>query len=235
MKTIELVLSCEHAVNTVPENYQALFAPYQDLLQTHRGIDFGALSIASGMSKYFNCDFVQAETTRLLIDCNRSLANRQCFSEVTAPLSQEEKNQLIEKYYLPFRQQVEKNIRKHIQQGKQVLHISVHSFTPIMNGVTRKADLGLLYDPKRSIEKTIARQWQQQLRQDAREPLQVRLNYPYRGISDGFTTALRKAFSDKDYAGIEIETNQALVNAPSFLDYWANLLSKSLKHLMEHN
>lgn len=229
MKTIAVIISCEHAVNSVPETYQPLFKPYQDLLQTHRAIDFGALAIATYLSKQFHCHFIQANTTRLLIDCNRSLSHRQCFSEITAPLSQEEKNRLIEQFYLPFRQAVETNIKKYIQQGNLVLHLSIHSFTPELNGSKRNGDVGFLYDPKRSTEKKLTAHWQKELKQVDTHKLRIRLNYPYRGISDGFTTALRKQFFDEDYAGIEIETNQALVEDVKFMDYFSNLLAQTLK------
>jgi hypothetical protein len=38
--------------------------------------------------------------------------------------------------------------------------------------------------------------------------LKVRKNYPYKGISDGLTTSLRKQYTQKNYCGIEIEINQ---------------------------
>ena len=44
----------------------------------------------------------------------------------------------------------------------------------------------------------------------------VRRNYPYRGAADGLTTALRRLFKPKDYLGLEIEINQALLASVSF-------------------
>ena len=38
--------------------------------------------------------------------------------------------------------------------------------------------------------------------------LSIRCNYPYKGNADGFTTYLRKQFSEKKYLGIELEINQ---------------------------
>lgn len=46
MKEIALIVSCEHAVNTVPQAYRNLFAPHLELLETHRGFDLGAQSLA---------------------------------------------------------------------------------------------------------------------------------------------------------------------------------------------
>ena len=164
MRKITLVLSCEHAVNTVPEEYQVYFAPYQSLLETHRGFDRGAVVIAQKLSIFFKTELITAKATRLLIDCNRSLSHPHCFSEITTPLPKKEKAILIQQYYLPFRQQVEQVIKKHIEQNQEVWHLSLHSFTPTYNTITRNADIGLLYDPKRPREVFLAKHWQQQMK-----------------------------------------------------------------------
>lgn len=228
MKKPTIIISCEHAVNTVPVPYQALFVGYESLLNSHRGIDFGALPIADYLSDALDCDLVSANATRLLIDCNRSLNHRHCFSSVTKKLSSAEKDTLVREFYLPFRQQTEALIAKQIRAGNPVYHLSIHSFTPTLDGQTRNADIGLLYDPKHASEKNLAHRWQQHLRQvDGR--LRVKLNYPYRGTSDGFTTALRKQYSANQYAGLEIECNQALVDENQSLAHLACVLAKSLK------
>ncbi|KTC87255.1 MULTISPECIES: N-formylglutamate amidohydrolase [Legionella] len=233
MKEIALIVSCEHAVNTVPNAYQDLFASHLELLKTHRGLDLGAQDLAYFFSQQFSCDLVLAQATRLLIDCNRSLHHRHCFSEITTVLSKEEKTFLIHQYYLPYRQQVEENIKKHIQQGKLVLHLSMHSFTPTLNNLTRNTDVGFLYDPKRNNEKKLATLWQRQFK-DHNSNLRVRLNYPYRGVSDGFTSALRKRFMDDEYAGIEIESNQTLMSNAESLSKLCQILTLTLKTLIKN-
>jgi len=45
--------------------------------------------------------------------------------------------------------------------------------------------------------------------------LRVRMNYPYSGTSDGFTTQLRKQLPAARYAALEIETNQGLLRTPA--------------------
>ena len=94
--------------------------------------------------------------------------------------------------------------------GQRVVHISVHSFTPRLRGVTRRADIGLLYDPGRRLETTLSLAWKRAFRRHAPR-LRVRCNYPYRGTSDGLTRALRRRFGPRHYAGVEFELNQARV------------------------
>lgn len=230
-KKIALVVSCEHAVDTVPDRYIPLFKPYSALLKTHRGIDFGTLAIAEAIKEVIPCDFVQATATRLLIDCNRSLHIRGCFSEVTHNLSVEEKDKIISTYYLPFREQVMAHITKHREQGLQVLHCSIHSFTPVMNNHTRTADIGLLYDPKRPLEKALCQQWKNEIKKQ--NPLyRIKMNYPYQGTSDGFTTSLRKIYTQEEYLGIEIESNQALTQDKQSLENLKKTIKITLSNLL---
>lgn len=97
-----------------------------------------------------------------------------------------------------------------LEKHGKVLHLAIHSFTPVLNGETRNADLGLLYDPGRPSEK----RWADRLH-DALDPLppalRIRRNYPYLGKADGLTAALRKKFAARRYAGLEIELNQSAV------------------------
>ena len=231
MKPTILFLSCEHAVETVPPVYRHLFHQHESILQTHRAIDFGALEVATHLSQTFACEFVQATVSRLLIDCNRSLTNASCFSEFTEQLPPAEKQQLIDQYYLPYRNHCEALLKAHIELGHQVLHLSIHSFTPVFKGITRNAGIGLLYDPKRHGEKEVARQWHGLLSQET-PTYRVRMNYPYSGSSDGFTTALRKQYTEHEYLGIEVEMNQAIVKDREALQPMANTLSRSLKELL---
>jgi len=85
--------------------------------------------------------------------------------------------------------------------------VSSHSFTPVLDGEVRRADIGLLYDPRRSSEVDFCRAWQSELRSGA-PPLAVRRNFPYRGYDDGLTTYLRRHYPDGVYCGVELEVNQ---------------------------
>jgi len=226
-QSMALIISCEHAVNTIPKRYQDLFAPYQKLLESHRGIDFGALDIAKYLKDSFSCDFFHATTSRLLIDYNRSLHHPHCFSEITKNLSVQEKQKIISHYYLPYREQVIAKIDEFHSNKKPVLHLSIHSFTPIMNDQVRNADIGFLYDPQRPLEKNLAKKWQLSIKKQ--DPAyRVRLNYPYRGISDGFTSFLRQRYSAMDYLGIEIECNQTVTRDDSKINSLKHVLALSL-------
>lgn len=232
MKPTVLVVSCEHAVNTIPPQYLSLFAHHEPILRSHLAVDFGALEITTLISQSLNLSFTQSEVSRLLIDCNRSLSHSHCFSKFTRTLSIIEKHALIEQYYLPFREHTKAVIESHINNNEQVLHVSVHTFKPILKGLIQKAGLGILYDPHRHGEKEVARIWHGLLLQQT-PAYRLRMNYPFRGNQDNFTTTLRREFSERDYLGMELEINQALLHHPEDMLDVANSLSNSLQGLLE--
>jgi predicted N-formylglutamate amidohydrolase len=195
-------LSCEHGGNDIPRAYRASFRPFSRLLQTHRGYDIGALELARDFARALRAPLFYSKTSRLLVDLNRSDWNPEVFSPATP---REARQAVLERYYRPYRSDVESAVRAVVRRGRRVVHLSCHSFTPRLNDVERRADVGLLYDPRRSGEARLCAAWQQALRARA---FTVRRNYPYRGDADGLTTYLRSRFGAKRYLGIELEVNQ---------------------------
>lgn len=210
----QLVVTCEHAGNRTPREFVHLFAKARDVLTTHRGYDAGALELARRIAKQFESPLFLSQVTRLLVDLNRSVGHPSQFSEYSRQLNNPQRQQVLDRHYTPFREQVEGAIDSMAKEKRPALHLSVHSFTPVLNGQTRRADLGLLYDPRRSRERQFCDGWAAALGA-ALPDLTVRRNYPYRGAADGFTTYLRKQFPDREYAGIELEVNQKWVHKRS--------------------
>jgi len=131
------------------------------------------------------------------------------FSEFTRDLPENQRDQIVRRHYLPYRTRVAGMIARWRQAGDTVIHVSVHSFTPVMDGRVRNADVGLLYDPGRELERAVCRHWRASLK--AVSPgYRIRLNYPYRGTADGLTTWLRRQHA-AGYAGIELELNEGNV------------------------
>lgn len=202
---MKLILTCEHGGNEIPEKQQYLFLSNKQSLQTHKGLDLGALELYNHLKPLAD-DAVFSTTSRLLIELNRSLHHKNLFSEFSKTLSKLEKQKLIDSYYLVYRNNVEAVIRNYIKEENEVVHISVHSFTPILNTVERNCDIGLLYDSSNKNEKAFSNQFKKELLHQ-NSNLNVRFNYPYLGKSDGFPTYLREKFHS-NYIGIELEINQ---------------------------
>lgn len=232
MNPTVLVVSCEHAVNTIPAHYLPLFNHHEMILHSYRAVDFGALEVTTLVTKALHISFTQSQVSQLLIDCNRSLSHSHCFSKFTKHLSIIEKHTLIEQYYLPFREQTKAVIESHISNNEQVLHVCIHTFKPVLRGLIQNAGLGLLYDPHRHGEKEVARIWHGLLLQQT-PAYRLRMNYPFRGNYDNFSTTLRREFKERDYLGMELEINQALLRTQEGIEEVSTALSNSLRALLE--
>jgi len=190
----------------VPPAYRRLFRGKRALLASHRGHDPGALRLARALHRLSGWELLAYTVTRLLVEPNRSLGHPRLFSEVTRDLPERERTRLIEGYWRPHRDRVQAAIAR---RPGPVLHVGVHTFTPVLDGHVRTMDVGLLYDPARRRERALCARWRAALR--ARRPdLRLRRNAPYRGAADGLTTTLRRRFPEARYTGVELEVNQAL-------------------------
>jgi predicted N-formylglutamate amidohydrolase len=202
------------------------------MLKSHRGYDLGALELGRFLARRLAAPLLYSTTTRLLVELNRSLHHRKLFSEFTRDLPPAEQESILDLHYFPYRRRVEAAIARALSEGDAVLHVSVHTFTPELNGVARTADIGLLYDPCRPSEKRLGVAWRDALRR-LRPDLRVRRNYPYLGKADGLTTHLRRLWPDERYAGIELEVNQLWPQKPP--GEWRRLkesLAESLQCLL---
>lgn len=201
---MNLIVTCEHAGNQVPQQYQHIFSDIKDILESHRGYDPGALEIARFLATEYSAPLFICETTRLLIEPNRSLDNHQLYSEYSRKLCETDHDQILQQYYYPHRNGVEDVISK---LTKPVLHLSIHTFTPVFDEKERTVDMGLLFDPDRKSETDFCAKLMDGLEQMLSD-IRIKFNEPYKGTDDGFTTYLRTKFADRDYLGIEIEINQ---------------------------
>jgi len=230
-----ILVSCEHGGNRIPAAFRRYFRGRraQALLASHRGHDPGALVLARDLARACAAPLFYSTVTRLLIELNRSPRHPRLYSEITGALPAPVRSRLLARYYWPYRTTLEAGIDAAVRSGHRVIHISAHSFTPVLNGRQRHADVGFLYDPRRKPETRFCRAWQQALR-GGDPALIVRRNYPYRGVSDGLTTHLRRRFTADCYIGVELEVNQkhALGN-PRAWRRLRRLLSSSLQSAIE--
>ena len=209
-----LLVTCEHGGNRVPAAYRALMSELQALLPTHRGLDLGALGLARELAAAFEAPLVVSTVTRLLVDLNRSEGHATLHAapvwRAPAPL----REAILDQYYRPYRAEVLAHVGAACARGRRVVHIGSHSFTPVLDGDVRRADVGLLYDPARAGEVALCQRWQAAL--VALDPAcRVRRNYPYQGRNDGHTRTLRRLFPPAAYVGVELEVNQAVVLGPA--------------------
>ncbi len=225
---MNLVITCEHGGNHIPKIFEPYLRIPSEILNSHLGYDLGALDFSKLLYQYlkpnFNLFYLTNEQTRLLIDYNRSLNHPHLFSKYSKSLPPEHKKILLDNYH-DFRTKVMNYVKKSIDSHHQVIHLSIHSFTPIWKGKERKTEIGILFDPKKNEELQLALIFRKNI------PFLCHFNLPYRGISDGHTQSLRNLFSKK-YLGIEIEINQKFIRKSYFpKEFKENLIESILKSL----
>jgi predicted N-formylglutamate amidohydrolase len=235
-----LVLSCEHGGRRVPAGFPEDAPPddavdrrprvRRDLrrdpppptlraaLDTHRGWDPGALSLARQMALRLGVPLRYSTISRLVVEPNRSEWSPELFSPWSRGLPEAERRTLVRRYHRRHRRRVRRAVEEAAAAWpapEVVIHVGVHSFTPVLDGEVRPLEVGILLDPGREAERWVAESWARELA--ARRPdLRIRLNAPYDGRTDGLVTTLRSDFREGirpgcAYVGLELEVSQGLL------------------------
>lgn len=144
------VLVCDHASNRVPKKLGTL-GLNADQLMDHIGWDPGAAEVARHLSVQLDAPLVLSGYSRLVIDCNRPLENAQSIAEESAnipipgnhALSQMEKQVRINTLFLPFHSAISRLLEYRCHSP--TLFLSIHSFTPELNGRPRPWHVGISY------------------------------------------------------------------------------------------
>lgn len=213
---IGLVLSCEHASWTLPPSVE-LGVPL-DVLQSQASWDPGAYDIAARLGDAVGLPVHTGAFSRMWVDLNRppehpDVVPRVSFGAIVpgnALLDDEARAARIATYHAPYWAAVERDARARLVSLGACLHFSSHSFDPTL-APGRDFDVGILYDPAFAFEADLAERLTFGLR---RAGLSVRPNQPYRGTEPALVTSLRAKLAPARYAGIELETSQAVVAAP---------------------
>ncbi len=220
-----LLITCEHATNTIPRAYARFFqhrrivsGPWGRkrigaLLHDHWGYDPGALATARYLQRALSVPLISFLYSRLFIEID-SHRKSSLFSPILAGLSRSEQEQLRSTYWASYARTIDDVIRTQHRRGKRVVHIASHSFTPVLRGVERRCDVGVLFDPKRPAEARFAHALHRELWQSL-PGYRVRKNYPYAGVSEGLVTYFRRRYPDRWYIGVEIEVNNRHIRRPT--------------------
>ncbi len=177
----EIVLTCEHAGNAVPYRLNNLGLSAENL-QKHIAWDIGAKEIACLLSEKLNAPLILQNYSRLVIDCNRPTHAPDSMAPVSDHISipanynisQAEKQWRIDEIFQPY----QNTISTFLDQHERKIAISIHSFTPVMNGFRRPWDIGFLGRKELQTSTLLMESVKQHV-----PDLNVTLNQPYK-VSD---------------------------------------------------
>jgi len=229
--TNRLLFVADHATNFIPEGYNNLGVE-EAHLQEHIAWDIGSLDVARAVRNRTGGRLIHAPVSRLLIDLNRAPDHPGLIPEssdgILIPgnmgLSAEERQRRLELYFHPYHNALSAEIEAMLEVDDKVALVSMHSFTPKMNGEARPWHIGLLYNQDDRLSRR-AIDW---LR---REPgLIVGDNEPYSGRLLNYTMDRHAEARGLPYLSIEIR--QDLISTPEGVADWSERLSALLRFLL---
>jgi predicted N-formylglutamate amidohydrolase len=136
------VLVCDHASNRVPRRLGSLGLDAVQLAD-HIGWDPGAADVARRLSDLLDAPLVLSGYSRLVIDCNRPLGHTESIAEqsggVPVPgnrgLSPWERESRINALFRSYHDAIDRLLDRRTRRPSLLL--SMHSFTPVLNGRPR--------------------------------------------------------------------------------------------------
>lgn len=148
-----LLIACDHAQNKIPKPLIDLGLDSKYLNQ-HIAVDIGAKEVSILLSSMFDAPLICAGYSRLVIDLNRHLDDPSlivsCSDGIDIPgnqnLDNETVNHRINNYFHPYHNHYGEMTHRLVDQHKKPFILSVHSFTPSMNGSFRPWEFGVLWD-----------------------------------------------------------------------------------------
>lgn len=142
------VLVCDHASNRVPQRLDNLGLDAAQLAD-HIAWDPGAVEVARRLSAALDAPLVVSGYSRLVIDCNRPLGTAQAIAEQSAGvpvpgncgLTPAERRLRVDTLFHAYHDAIERLLDQRVRRPTVLL--SIHSFTPVLNGRPRPWQIGV--------------------------------------------------------------------------------------------
>ena len=224
---VPVLLVCDHASHRFPRSLGTMGLDYLNR-HSHVVHDIGAGALVEMLANNLGVTAVLCEYSRLIVDCNRELADHNAFLEyndgVDIPanhnLRSDEKGKRASEIYWPYHNAIEGQIGRLKDQGINPVFISIHSFSPVINGEAREWEIGVLWD-KDSVTAEIF------LTRLVEAGYLVGDNKPYSGKDpEDFTIDFHAESTGLSHVGIEI--SQDLINH----DDGVERVSETLKEII---
>ncbi|AOR80772.1 N-formylglutamate amidohydrolase (plasmid) [Novosphingobium resinovorum] len=223
----------DHAGSTVPFPLQSLGLQPDDF-RRHIAIDIGVFGLGQALALLLDAPFVHQPYSRLVIDCNRSPARPDAIPEVSdgtpipgnRHLSDRARDARSAAIHGPYHATIAALLDTRLATAKETVLLSLHSFTPEMDGMNRPWDVGVLHGSGRP---GFAHALRDALADQA--DLIVGDNEPYAMDETDYTIPFHAFARNLSYA--EIEVRQDLVGNPSGQEAWATRLADAARRAAE--
>lgn len=148
-----ILLVCDHASCRFPRSLGDMgLDPFAR--RCHLAVDIGAGPLTERLAETLAVTAVVHNYSRLVVDCNRQLMDPGAFLEygdgILVPgnrnLHQADKDLRASALYWPYHVAIEDQVNRLGKLGPLPAFISIHSFTPVLNGESRDWQMGVLWD-----------------------------------------------------------------------------------------
>ncbi|HYV87487.1 MAG TPA: N-formylglutamate amidohydrolase [Candidatus Polarisedimenticolia bacterium] len=152
------LLICDHASAAIPAALGTLGLD-EGQRRLHIAWDIGAADVTRRLAKLLGVAAILSGYSRLVIDCNRQLDDPTSIPQesdgVAVPgnrgLSEVDRKQRAQACFWPYQQAIEGWIAARRTAGEQPVIVSLHSFTPVMDGFERPWHIGILANRDRRV------------------------------------------------------------------------------------
>jgi predicted N-formylglutamate amidohydrolase len=162
---VPVILLCDHASRRLPASLgdMGLDPPAR---RCHLAVDIGAGTLTRQLAASLSVTAVLCEYSRLVVDCNRQLLDPSAFLEfgdgIVIPgnrnLRPDEKEVRADSIYWPYHRVIEEEIERLQSFGTPPAVLAIHSFTPVLNGVSRPWQMGVLWDTDKRLAEVFGKE-----------------------------------------------------------------------------
>lgn len=224
-----LLLIADHAGNRVPRRLGDLGLAAADR-RRHIAWDLGVAGLARALARQLDACCIAQRYSRLVIDCNRHPGHAEAIVESSdgtripgnAGLADAQRLARLEAIHRPYHRRIETELQRRLARGQRTCLVLLHSFTPVLDGVQRPWEVGVLYNQDYRMAASLLRS----LRREA--GLVVGDNQPYSG-QDGSDFALRHHGEARGLPVVELEIRQDLIATLAARQTWARRLGSCLE------
>ncbi|MBP7817867.1 MAG: N-formylglutamate amidohydrolase [Phenylobacterium sp.] len=220
-----LLLIGDHAGRAIPRRLDGLGLTSADM-DTHIAWDIGVAGLGERLAARLDACFIRQTYSRLVVDCNRKPGAPAAMPEisdgVTIPgnLGLDTQTQAARRaeIYQPYQDAIGAELDR--RAGRPTILVSLHSFTPVMQGVVRPWRMGVLHRGDSAFSSRVLALLQRELGEAAGD------NEPYKMDDTDNTVPLHADPRGLDY--LELEVRQDLIADAAGQDEVADLVARLL-------